>query len=315
VIKMRVVQKDPISLEQCHLYGVKSTHLLAKKLGMTLSDLERIANTAQYRIFNLKKGNRRVEEPAPALQALHRKIHRYLARVSTPDYLHSTIKGRSYVTNARAHLRQGSMIKIDVKKFYPSVPQRRVMKFFRDYMMCAGDVAGLLAKLICLDGRLPTGSAASPMISYYSFKPMFDEIFALTQSHNLTMTCYVDDLTISGRGANRALLNEVRKIIAGYGLKSHKAKFFQQNSYKEVTGVMLKNGRIDLPFQRWKAIRESIKTLKSAETNDEKLALYPSLISRLHEASQIAPNCRPIALHHNAAWRALRGKVARNPAT
>ncbi|KWV93273.1 hypothetical protein AUC45_03940 [Erythrobacter sp. YT30] len=250
-----------------------------------------------------------MEEPPPVLQALHRRIHRYLAKIEVPEYLHSAVKGRSYITNAKAHVGVGPMVKIDVKKFFPSVPQHRVMQFFRDTMLCAADVAGLLANLLCRNGRLPTGSSASPIISYYSFKAMFDEIEGLCVANQLTMTCYVDDITISGAGANRALLHDVRQIITRNGLASHKAKFFDQSRPKEVTGVIVKGNGIDLPHSRWKAIKESIREVKKAGSDEERLALYPALISRLHEASQIDPSCRPIALHHNQKWRELRRAV------
>jgi len=310
VSKAKKKTEDRIPLERSHLYGIRSPHLLAKKLGFLVSDLERLANGSSYRVFNLKESGRRVEEPPPVLQYLHRKIHRYLSRIEVPDYLHSTVKGRSYVTNARAHIGIGPLVKIDVKKFFPSVPQHRVMQFFRDTMKCAGDVAGLLANLLCREGRLPTGSSASPIMSYYAFKPMFDEIERLCAEKQLKLSCYVDDITISGRGANRSILHQVRTIIARHGLKSHKAQFFVEHQPKIVTGVMVKGNNIDLPNSRWKAIRSSLRQLNDTDTEQERLELYPSLISRLHEASQIDPSCRPIALHHNQQWRELRKRLA-----
>ena len=43
-------------------------------------------------------------------------------------------------------------------------------------MKCRRDVAGLLADMLTFEAHLPTGSAASPIIAFYAFKPMFDEI-------------------------------------------------------------------------------------------------------------------------------------------
>lgn len=307
----KTVKKDTfIPCEQSHLYGIVSIHLLGKKLGLSVGDLERLAANGKYRVFNLKDTGRLVEEPSPILQALHRKIHRYLARIEAPAYLHSAIKGRSYISNAIAHLGDGPMIKIDVKKFFPSVPQHKVMHFFRDQMSCASDVAGLLAKLLCRKGRLPTGGAASPIISYYAFKDMFDEIELICRERNLKMTCYVDDLTISGRGANKQLLHEVRLLINRAGLKTHKAKFYDAARPKIVTGAMVKGNRLDLPYSRWKSIRAAEKDLATAATSEEKLKLYPALISRLHEAAQIDQSCRAMALHHGQKWRELRNQAA-----
>lgn len=300
-----------IPCEQSHLYGINSIHLLAKKLGFSVADLERFAAHSKYRVFNLKASGRLVEEPPPILQSLHRKIHRYLSRIDAPNYLHSAIRGRSYITNASAHIGAGPMIKIDVKKFYPSVPHHKVMHFFRDHLSCAKDVSGLLANLLCKDGRLPTGGAASPIISYYSFKNMFDAIADFCAEKKLVMTCYVDDLTVSGLGANREVLHEIRLIMLKFGLSSHKAKFFQPSRSKIVTGVIVRGNRIDLPFSRWKAIRASEKQLAAASSDVERMSLYPALISRLHEAAQINPSCRRLALRHNEKWRQLRRNLAK----
>lgn len=308
--KSKATLKPAIPLNQCHLYGVRSTHLLAKKLGFSLATLEALSKNAKYRVFNLKDSGRLVEEPPPSLQAVHRKIHRYLSRIQTPKYLHSAIKGRSYITNAKSHIGIGPMIKIDVKKFFPSVLQHKVMHFFRDVMNCAADVAGLLANLLCKDGKLPTGGAASPIISYYSHKSMFDEISDLCISAKLTFSCYVDDIAISGFGANRGFLHKVRLIIAQNGLKSHKAKFYDATRPKTVTGIMVRGNRLELPNSRWKAIKLAEKALVSATNDDERLKLYPALVSRLHEAAQIDPACRRAALRHNLEWRALRLRKA-----
>ena len=117
-------------------------------------------------------------------------------------------------------------IKIDVKRFFPSVTRAAIFNFFNGPLKCRRDVAGLLADLLTFEAHLATGSAASPIIAFYAFKSMFDEIARLATSNALTMSCYVDDMTLSGVRANRRQLFEIRKIIARHGLKSHKAHAF-----------------------------------------------------------------------------------------
>ena len=116
------------------------------------------------------------------------------------------------------------VIKIDVKKFFPSVTRAAIFNFFEGPMKCRRDVAGLLAELLTFDAHLPTGSAASPIIAFYAFKPMFCEIELLAKATGLKMTCYVDDVTLSGPRAIKRTVFEIRKIISRHGLKSHKAR-------------------------------------------------------------------------------------------
>jgi len=300
----RLVKSIPAN--QCHLYGIRSIHALANRLGWELDKLENIAMDGGYRVYPHRKTGRIIQEPSAALQSLHRNMHKYLSRITVPDYLHSAVKGRSYLTNARSHVNGDALIKIDIKKFYASVPQHKVMQFFRDNLGCAADVAGLLANLICFNGKLATGSAVSPIISYYAFKETFDQIEILAIQYGLKMTCYVDDVTLSGKKASAFVLHEVRTIIYRSGLKAHKEKYFPSGSPKLVTGVVATGKGIRLPFSRWKKIRQQLRELAACNHDEQRLAIYPILISRLYEAAQIEMRCRSMAELYHAEWRILK---------
>jgi len=302
--------KQRIPIDRCHLYGLRSPHALANRLGWDLNKLDQLARHGGYKVYKHKATGREIQEPGAALQSLHRQLHRYLARVEVPEYLHSAVKGRSYLSNARAHVCVGSLIKIDIAKFYQSVPQHKVMHFFRDVLCCAPDVAGLIANLICYRGVLATGSSISPIISYYTFKSLFDDLAALADGHGLNMTCYVDDITMSGAGATRAVLHEARSMIFRAGLRAHKDRSFGEDGAKIVTGVVVGPHGIGLPFARWQKIRQATREISVCTDVAEKLALYPKLVSRLYEASQIDARCRPRAEFHHGQWRALKRTVA-----
>lgn len=297
---------QPIPIEQCHLYGIRSPHALAKRLGWDLNKLDQLAAYGGYKVYPHKQTGRMIQEPGEALQSLHRQIHRYLARVKAPAYLHSAVKGRSYVSNAQAHVGAGGLVKLDIAKFYQSVPQYKVMHFFRDVMHCAPDVAGLLANLICFHGKLATGSAASPIISYYTYKGLFDELKALADRRGLTMTCYVDDITMSGPGAGRAVLHEARTLIFRAGLRAHKDCDFQPGAPRLVTGVIVGDTGIDLPFSRWQKISEAVREVEGCVDPVQRLEKYPRLVSRLYEAAQINGRCMTRARYHHEQWRALK---------
>lgn len=302
--------KQPrIPIDRCHLYGIRSPHALAKRLGWDLNKLDSLAAYGGYRVYKHKDTGREIQEPGAALQSLHRQLHRYLARVEVPAYLHSAVKGRSYLSNARAHVGDGKLLKIDIAKFYQSVPQHKVMHFFRDVLSCAPDVAGLLANLICYRGVLATGSSISPIISYYAYKTMFDGLAGLAAQHGLVMTCYVDDITMSGSGASRAVLHEARSAIFKAGLRAHKDRSFTGDTVKIVTGVVVGPEGIALPFSRWQKINQATREIAACGNDAEKLRLYPKLVSRLYEAAQIDPRCRSRADFHHGQWRELKRRA------
>jgi hypothetical protein len=299
-----------IPMDRCHLYGIKSIHALALRLGWPLNKLESLASEKKYAVYPHPKTGRIIEQPNDALQSLHRQFHKYFARVEVPDYLHSVVKGRSYLTNAEAHVGHNSLIKIDIEKFYKKVSQHKIMHFFRDDLKCAPDVSGLLANLICYNQHLPTGSAVSPIISFFAYKGMFDKLESLAIANELRMTCYVDDITMSGTNASINILREARSIIFREGLSAHKDRYFSELSPKVVTGVIVTAFGVSLPSSRWRKINDAANAIKACSTDAERLELYPPLISRLYEATQIEPRCRKLAEYHHKQWRALKQNAA-----
>ena len=290
-------QRKPILIGDCWLFAIDSKVDLARRLStegfkVTVADLDRLATDAgNFKIFSIRQGNkeRPIQEPKRDLQRLHARIHKLLARIQVPVYLHSAVKGRSYLTNARTHDLAAPTIKIDVKKFFPSVPRRAIVRFFKETLQCRPDVAGLLADVLTFDARLPTGSSASPIMAYYAFKPMFDTLADLAERHGLTMTCYVDDVTMSGPRANRAVLFEAHRIISKSGLRSHKMKFFPGNTPKIITGVCNTPTGERVPNRLHLKIKVGFDHLRNARTGKEASKILGPLFGRLEAARQIDP--------------------------
>ncbi len=271
---------------ECWLYAVASPADLARRLEtakhpITAAELSSWQRTPEISVSSRKRTkagkSRQIQEPKRRLQWIHGKIHALLSRVEVPEYLHSAVRGRSYISNAAAHDPSMPMIKIDVKKFFASVPRVAIFNFFAGPMKCRRDVAGLLADMLTFDAHLPTGSAASPIIAFYAFKPMFDEIEQFALAHGLKMTCYVDDMALSGPRANKAALFEVRKIIARHGLKSHKAHVFAATQPKVVTGVCNTPAGPRVPNKLHLKIKTGFEIYPAATTADARKEALASL--------------------------------------
>lgn len=276
-------------LEDCYLYAIASPADLAERLNSSVPTLERLAHDPRaYKIWTTDKG-RKIQEPKPALQKIHGRVHQLLSRVETPGYLHSSVRGRSYITNAREHISDEPGAKLDLKKFFPSVTRHALFQFFYRRMRCARDVAGLLSHLLTCEGRLPTGSKASSILAFYCFKEMFDELHALAAQRGLVLTCYVDDITFTGTGASQCL-PDAREIIASHGMRSHKVKSFSQGHPRVVTGVLVTSRGIRLPNRRHLKIKAQYDAFRQSQSDEQRLSLLHSLISRLHEAAQIDPS-------------------------
>ena len=245
-----------VPLKGSALFRLTSPRRLAEMLLVPRATLERLveAGDDNYLVRPDRKSGRIIEEPKPQLKLIHQRFARLLAQIETPDYLHSGVKGRSYITNANAHGADDACVKL--KKFFPSSSSHHVQRFFEDVLEYPPDVASRAKQLLTHDGHLPTGGNASPILSFWAYKPMFDEIDTLARENDCEFTLYVDDMSITGVFANRKFQQAARKIIARYGLRAHKAKTFSPNQPRVLTGIAKTRRGREVPHRRAKGIAQ-----------------------------------------------------------
>jgi hypothetical protein len=116
-----------------------------------------------------KDGSPRMAEvPNSDLRAIHKRLLDIVSRVFVPSYLHCSVKRRSYITNAAAHVGKGATSMLDLRHYYPSTTFSHIFGTFRNTFVCSEDVAYVLAKLCSYKGHLPTGSCISARLAYYA---------------------------------------------------------------------------------------------------------------------------------------------------
>jgi hypothetical protein len=134
-----------------------------------------------------------------------------------------------------------------------------VYRFFFEVMQCAGDIAGVLANVASYKGHLPTGSPLSPIMAHYAYWDVWNTIAAIAADHDLIVTVYVDDITLSGAHVPINVLWEVKRTIHAAGLCYHKEKEFIDRP-SDVTGVVGVAGQLLLPNRQhlklWQAKAE-----------------------------------------------------------
>jgi len=288
-------------LDQSPLYRLRSRVRLAELLQITASDLNAMARAqdSQYECYpkiiekDGKKKERYIERPKPRLRQVQKRLVNLLNRVTPPEYLHSAFRGRSYVSNASQHSCDCRIAKIDIRKFFPSAYAGQVYRSFADVFQCSHDVAGTLARLTTAFGHLPTGGNSSSMVSFFAFKPMFDEIHTLAVSHGLIMTCCVDDMTFSGDNATSNFLNSVRIIIHRYGLKVHKRHWFESQQTKIITGVALTPKGLRVPNARRKKLHSAYAAFQAEGDLHRKVKIGEEMLGRVTEAAQVEEKFRP----------------------
>lgn len=251
---------------------------------------------ANYKQF--KQEERWIETPLQPLKALQARVHKFLSRVTPPDFLFSGCKGRSAVTNAKHHEGAASlpMIKLDVRRFYPSCQGGKVYSFFISHLLCSPHIAGMLTR-ICTIGatknsahrHLPTGGTTSAILAYLAYRNMFESIDALCKNLGLRFSVLADDITISGLRAGEAL-SPVKAMLEAEGLHSNwkKQKIWHANhNSKIVTGCIITPKGLRVPLKLKQNIGNLRTELKVATTGKKRAKLYQRWVGSLASAGQI----------------------------
>lgn len=278
-------------LDQSPLYKLGSRSKLAALLGVSSKELRALSSgNALYTEFDIPKksgiGVRHVENPCKALKRLQARLARILSRINPPEFLFCPVKRRCYVSNAAAHRGNRVVQCLDIRKFFPSTPQRRVFWFFHTVMHCQRDLAGLLAKLACYQGHLPTGSPLSPIMAYFAYYDLWARIAEFCQERGYTFTVYIDDVTISGKRVPKADIWQVQQMIHGMGLRYHKEKTFVDRP-AEITGVVLRDGKLVAPFRQHKKMHDA-RALLAGATDDDRQAMLGRVAGITGQIRQIA---------------------------
>lgn len=291
-------------LDQSPLYRLKSKRKLAALLEVPLKDLLFLLGLENYRnwvkaqkpsevLAGLKPSKERwIQQPRPLVRALHKRLAAFLGRIQKPDFVYSATKGRSYVDNAKQHKDGKRAVKVDVKSFYPSVKQKAVREFFARDLQCSPDVAHLLSRICCADGFLPTGSAVSPVLSYFACSPLFLRIAELATAHGLVFTLYVDDMVFSGDGATREFSRRVVRELARCGFVGHKISYFPPAKPKIITGVAVWSDAIGIPYKRQMRIRAFEEAFRKTTIAADAKILGATLLGQYREAERLQSGSR-----------------------
>lgn len=279
------------NLDQSPLFKLHSKKKLGELLNVSSTDLIKIISIKEqlYNIFNDQ--GRDIHSPLKILYKIHNRIASLICRIHLPDYLHSGVKNRTYISNAEVHANGKALVTSDIKKFFQSTKQQMVFSFFRREMKCSTDVSQMLSELSCINGHLPTGSQLSMPMAFWSNKCMFDEFKGLSDKHEILMSVYVDDITFSGSNSNKLFLSTLKKIAIRHGHTLHpkKSKIYKKDDVKIVTGVAVKNEAILITNKNHLKLKSDFDTFQliSHYSGAKSTDCYQRLSGRLNALGQI----------------------------
>jgi hypothetical protein len=161
---------------------------------------------------------------------------------------------------------------LDVKKYFPNTPSKRVYWFFHTVMRCESDIAALLTKLATYQEHLPTGSPLSPILAHYAYFDVWQTVAAIAKANGFTLTVYIDDVTISGPKVSTRAVWDIKQAIHRAGLRYHKEKRYIDVP-AEITGVVIRNGQLYAPNRQFKKLHEQRRNLTSSHHLADKITI------------------------------------------
>ncbi len=290
-----------------------------------------------YSRFEISKGSgkvRTITAPDRRLKIIQKKLVPLLDQLYRPRHpVHGFVPERSVKTNAEAHGRRRYVVNLDLKDFFPTITEKRVVGLLRSLGIDAR-VSEIIARLCSHMGRLPQGAPTSPILSNMICYRLDTELLLAAKASRAIYTRYADDITFSsyqppaplfegvvptpGCFSPELLGQELRATIMSNGFVVHpdKAHYADGNSRRIVTGVKINAGlNVDRRYvRRIRATLHSIEKLglTNAEARHTSGGGNGSLASHLrgkiayvaHLKGQTDPVVRSLAQRYNTSFGA-----------
>ena len=150
------------------------------------------------------------------------------------------------------------------------------------------DVAVILSGIVTEGGCLPQGSPCSPILAYFSYADMWEEIDLAIKQAGCTLSVYAGDITISGEIVPEELIWTIKKTLYRFGHRYNMAKERSRiHKPAEITGVIVKGDTLLLPNRQHEALHSVRKDLKIVRHGKPREKLLQRLNGRLAQAKQV----------------------------
>jgi RNA-directed DNA polymerase len=152
-----------------------------------------------WQITKRSGGTREIRAPRSQLWKAQHALHGLLQTGYKPrPSTHGFVRNRSVATNALPHVRKRFLLNVDIEDFFPSIHFGRVRGLFLAHPFnCAPNVATVLARVCCSDGKLPIGAPTSPVVANMICIRLDREMQRLARRCACWYTRYADDMTFS----------------------------------------------------------------------------------------------------------------------
>jgi RNA-directed DNA polymerase len=300
------------------MLGLQSVGELAGILRTTPRRLYAVADTIDgyvhfYELLdpaNPKRKARIVLNPTGELRRIQfRLLHDLFRRRLRPNpFSFGGVPGRSATQNATQHIESQFIYTTDIQNFFPSISQWRVREMFQSRLDCSADVSQLLARLCTYKGHLAQGLITSPILADRAVHRVDVRIAGLCESHHLSYSRFVDDITVSGWFSfdlnKSGIVSLIRRILneCGFQIAQHKEQTGEvANGDVAVTGLRIIRGHLD-------PTADYIHRLEAQLESHRKLGQGDQLVGPLFTKQQLRGRVEYVCAINRNRSRTLRQK-------
>lgn len=217
-----------------------------------------VPNSKRYHDFFIAKktgGKRHISAPVNGLKAIQTYLNIIFQAIYEPSpWAMGFTPNRSVVDNAKAHIGQNYVFNLDIKDFFPSIPQARVwgrlkVRPFNFSKELANVIAGLCCMKVVTEESekyiLPQGAPTSPLLTNAICDKLDYRLSKLATHYGLNYSRYADDITFSsmhnvyqeGSRFMKALFQTIQE--QGFLVNEAKTRLQKKGSRQEVTGLIV----------------------------------------------------------------------------
>lgn len=164
--------------------------------------------------------------------------------IDVPDYIHAFERNKSIPVMAGKHVNKAVVISMDIKDFFHSIKQHRLLSLFQSLGIGAMP-ARTLSELCTFKAFVPQGALTSPKISnIIAARTFAPQIKAYCDGKGLTLTIYADDITVSSTDPNLnygEVISIITNIVSenGFRVNTRKTKVMKRHHRQYVCGVVV----------------------------------------------------------------------------
>lgn len=250
-----------------------------------------------------KSGNgfRDVYDTRPPLKPLLRRINKvFFEKVVFPEYLHGSIRGCDFVSNAKVHEGSVTVLTEDIKGFFDHITEEHAYDIWRRFFGFGEAPSELLTKLVTNGGRIYQGSPTSSYLANLVFWDIEPRTVAVLQQRGMRYSRFVDDATLSSLAAMDGeqkswAIAQVYGMLGARGFKPARSKhaIFNGNTSRTIMRVNV-NEHVAITMRERRQVRAMVHQLEqrvlAGDHTPQVRKLLSSAMGRISRIHRLHPD-------------------------